>query len=146
MIKKVGVLLLALFFTSFFVIAQNNGTNNVPASTNNVEKAYQCLENLIDDKDQDDISLQEAVFSNLALGSNSKLKSVIDAEKGNNCWPSSSCTIKDTAQVLLAFERTKKNTDDIETWLLDQAGVASELTWFLQIDIENHELIQSFHP
>jgi len=107
--------------------------------TGTAQAAYQCLENLIDEKDQSDLSLQEAVFSTLALGSDSKLRGVIEDAEDDSCWPSPSCTIKETAQVVLAYERINKNTDDIEAWLTDNSGTATELTWFLQIDISNHQ-------
>jgi len=142
--KKIGALLLILVLTFSFVLAQGNESNNSNGSndddppTDNVDAAYQCLEDLIENKDQSDLSLQEAIFSTLALGGDSKLKGAIEDFEGNGCWPSSSCTLKDTAQVVIAYERINKNTDDVEEWLLSKEETATELTWFLQIDINNH--------
>lgn len=141
--KKAGVLLLVLLIAVSFVIAQNNETPPEDPPENpseGIDKAYQCLEDIIDEKSQEDLSLQDAVFSTLALGSESKLKDVIKDNKKSNedCWPKSSCTLKDTAQVVLAYDRINKNTNDIEDWLLSKNETATELTWYLEIDISNH--------
>jgi len=157
--KKAGVLLIVLLVVTIPLVAAffhnddeggegttqdpdapspTNLPGNIPSGT--ADDAYQCLENLIDEKEENSLSLQEAVFSTLALGSDSKLNNVINSFTDNNeCWPESSCNVKDTAQVLLAQDRIHKNTDDIESWLLDQTGLATELVWYLQIDISNHE-------
>jgi hypothetical protein len=143
--RKVGALLLVFVLSSFLVLAQGNESGNPePPPTDNVDAAYQCLEDLIEEKDQADLSLQEAVFSALALGSESKLKGAIEDFKGSNCWPSSSCTLKDTAQVVIAHERINKNTNDAEEWLLTKEETATELVWYLQLDIDNH-IESSFH-
>src|SRR3989344_6134258 len=73
-----------------------------PAGTS--EEAYSCLEKLIEDKSQEDLSLQEAVFSTLALGKKQKLVDVIKDSEKSNCWPDPACTVKETAQVLLAYD------------------------------------------
>ena len=145
MFKKWSVLILFLFLTAS-VIAQSNSSNNSnqnnpPAQTsgNVIDKAYQCLKTQVDNKVQNTISLQEAVFGTLALGSNSKLVSVIEGKAvGGNHWAESSSQIKDTAQVLLAYDRINKNTDTIETWLKSNRKTATDLTWYLEIDIQNH--------
>jgi len=69
--KKLGVFLIILVFMSFLVLAQNNGSNDSdddsPPLTDDVDRAYQCLQDLIDEKSEGDISLQEVIFSTLAL-------------------------------------------------------------------------------
>jgi hypothetical protein len=75
-----------------------------------IDKAYECLETEIA---ENDVSLQESVFSTLALGSKSKLNDVIEDEEGSDCWPKGGCKVKETAQVLLAYERAGKDTEDI---------------------------------
>ena len=141
MLKK-SVLIVLLLLFSTIVIAQSNATNNSTNTNtgNTIEKAYQCLKSQVDSKSQDAISLQEAVFGVLALGSNQKLVSVIDGKIVNaNHWADSSNQIKDTAQVLLAYDRINKNTDSIESWLLSNNRTAKDLTWFLEVDVDNHE-------
>jgi len=119
------------------VSAQNDTDTTVADSRDAINKAYECLEDQIESKSA--LSLQEAVFGVLALGSNNKLIDVIEDEKSSSeeCWPKAGCKIKETAQVLLAYNRIGRNTDSIENWLLSEATSVTELDWFLQIDIES---------
>lgn len=142
--RVVGILLVFIVLFSFFVIAQSNETNDavdsgVVGEEKSIEKAYRCLENQIDKKDS--LALEESVFSVLAMGSNNKLDKSISDEKSSEseCWPSSGCNIKNTAQVLLAYERVGKSTDEIEKWLLLKEMNAKDLIWYLETDITNHE-------
>jgi hypothetical protein len=136
------VILSILLFTS--VLAQsNNASNNssTVASTGNdiIDKAYQCLRNQINAKTQNDLSLQEAIFSILALGSDAKLEGVINTKAiSNNHWGEGATQIKETAQVLLAYKRLGKNTDAIASWLTANERIATDLAWYLQIDTNTH--------
>jgi hypothetical protein len=140
--KRVLIFFLAFVLALTFVIAQGNVSNSSGSlSTNSesaIDQAYLCLDDRISEKDQSSISLQEAIFGILALGSNSKLISIIDdkAIEGDH-WSESSSDIKDTAQVMLAYERINKNSEDIESWLLSNEISAKDLTWSLQIDVPN---------
>lgn len=98
------------------------------------DKGYSCLANQITNKTS--ISLQEATFGLLALGSQSKLEDVIQNSKNGQeaCWPKTGCTIKETAQVLLANNHRGTPTTDIEQWLLSKKILPTELTWYLEID------------
>lgn len=102
-----------------------------------ITKAYQCLKDRIDEAPR--ISFDEAIFSALALGSYKNLSTVIDSEKKANeaCWPKRGCTIKETAQVALAYQSMGKNTGEVKAWLLSKAKEASDLAWHIEIDIEN---------
>ncbi|MEK6846604.1 MAG: hypothetical protein AABY16_00385, partial [Nanoarchaeota archaeon] len=137
MFKKWLVLIIFLFLTAG-VLAQSNSSNNTTTTTqssgNTIDRAYQCLQTQINNKAQNTISLQEAVFGVLALGSNSKLISVIEGKVvGGNHWAESSSQIKDTAQVLLAYDRISRNTDVVETWLKSNRKTATDLTWYLEV-------------
>jgi cysteine-rich repeat protein len=127
--RKVGVFLfIFVILISISVLAQEE-----------VDEAYACLQDKVDSESSSSLSLQEAVFATLALGKQDKLENTINNEKGSNCWPKSGCTLKDTAQVLLAYDKMNKNTGDIESWLLSKQGASSSLSWFLQIDVTSHE-------
>lgn len=128
-------LFLAILLIGFASAANGNNTFVNNTSGDNIDKAYSCLRNSISNKSS--LSLQEAVFSTLALGSIDKVKTEIENEKGKNCWPKSRCGIKDTAQVLLAYNRINKNSDDIEKWLIGQNATVTDLTWYIEIDTEN---------
>lgn len=143
--KSVLILILAIISISF-VLAQNSSntsSNSGSSSQDVISKAYQCLQNQVNGKEQSSISLQEAVFGVLALGSNSKLVSVIDGKiVSSNHWQETSNPLKDTAQAMLAYNRLGKNTDQIKAWILSKKQTASDLTWFLEIDIGSHEASQ----
>src|SRR3989344_2291362 len=106
--------------------------------TTQIDKAYGCLKDRINETVA--LSLEESVFSVLALGGNNKSIAKIEAMKSSSefCWPSSGCTIKETAQVALAYDRIGRNTINITKWLLTKNGTASGLTWYLQIVTENN--------
>ena len=145
--RVIGVFLVTIILLGVFVIAQENETeenigrsNVVDDSGDKIDKAYQCLEDQIGKKDKGSLSLSEAIFSILALGGKDKLEDIIKDNKrsGEDCWPKNGCTIKDSAQVLLAYDRIGKDTENIESWLLSKAQNAKELTWYIEIDIQNH--------
>jgi len=104
-----------------------------------IDKAYDCLKDKVNETAS--LSLEEAVFSVLALGANDKVMDKIEDSQSSSemCWPSSGCTIKDTAQVALAYDRIGRDTSNITGWLLTKNGTASGLLWYLQIVTENNE-------
>jgi len=105
------------------------------ATSDSVDKAYKCLKSQIEGKT---LSLKEATFSALALGSAGNLVERIESEKdANSCWPKGACKLKESAQVALAYNRMGKDTAQIKNWLLAKRGLASELKWLLEIDITN---------
>ncbi len=119
--------------------SSNTVGTNTATNADVIDKAYQCLRGQIGGKSS--LSLQEAVFSALALGNEKKATDLIVNEKNSReeCWPKAGCKIKDTAQVLLAYDRLNKNTADVEKWLLGKNGTASDLNWYLELDIQNHK-------
>lgn len=140
MSKKIGMfvcvfVLMLAFMTGLASAAESNATKQ------GAEKGYECLESLIDDKTTSSISLQEAIFSTLAIGGEKVLKDKIAEEKSSSteCWPKEKCKVKETSQVGLAYKRISKGTDDIEKWLYTKNGTSNELIWYLEVDITNHE-------
>ena len=132
---------LFVFIISIIIPLVSADTNQ---TTDKVSKAYQCLQNSVNNKTSSQLSLQEAAFSILALGNNDKSKQKLDSENNTvnsnqTCFPRSSCTIKDTAQALLAYKELNRNTDKIENYLISKKASATGLHWFLEIDIENHQ-------
>lgn len=125
------------------VIAENetalissNTNTNVSALNDAKEKGYDCLNKV---SNRTDISLQDAIFGTLAIGYKKNLADKIEAEKStDSCWPKSGCTLKETAQVALAYQRMGKSNEAIRNWLISKNATLTELNWFLQIDITNH--------
>jgi len=117
-----------LFLCNFALAAEN-------VSTDNVNKAYKCLEDQIKNKT---LSLKEAVFSALALGSKGNIVSRIESDRdANSCWPKGACKMKESAQVALAYNRMGKDSAAIKKWILSKNASATELKWLLEIDITN---------
>jgi hypothetical protein len=143
--KSVSIFLIILSLLSFALAqnASNSSSGSSSTSTDAIGKAYQCLQGQVDNKDQNSISVQEAIFGILALGSNSKLISAIDSKivTGDH-WQESSNPLKDTSQVMLAYNRIGKDTSAIKKWILTKKQVATDLTWYLEIDIDNHKSSQ----
>ena len=98
------------------------------AAQEDIDNAFACLEDKIDEKKCEGLSTSEKIFSILATGRcKSELNTIADAD---GCWPDGNCDLKTTAQALLALEKTST-----ENWLFEQNGTPSEITWFLQIEI-----------
>lgn len=102
----------------------------------NVDKAYTCLDNQILTKDCSRLSLQEAMFANLATGNCS---SIINNSRDSTeaCWPNGNCDLKTTSLAILANSRMKYNTTSSEQWLLNQRMTPTNLIWYLEIDSDN---------
>jgi len=140
---KNEVVLASLIFIivlSSFVLADTNATA-IPTQTtddSSITKAYQCINNQLGNKTS--FSLQEAVFGQLALGFQQKLQDVIDDQKSTtyDCWPKAGCALKDTAQVLLLYNKLGKDTSEIKSWLLSRNASMTDLDWYLEADISKH--------
>src|SRR3989344_2709599 len=130
--KKRGILIF-LFFA--FAIMSSLNAN---ASVESINKAYQCIEDLVKDTT---ITLDEAIFSALANVKNNKVMSVIDNERSTteNCWPKSACSVKTTSQVALVYDHLGRDTTNIIKWLKSKNATVSGFTWYLQVTIDNNE-------
>ncbi len=122
--KKEGfivVLTILLVFSSYLVIAQDS----------KVDKAYQCLNDKVDDN-CDSLTAEEKSFAAMAIGE--CVSELAEDSNNEECWPSSSCRLRDTSLAILAFRRNSRSTDDAEDWLIRQTENPDDLVWFLEID------------
>jgi hypothetical protein len=127
------IALLALSFIS----AANDTVSSDPYSS-----SYTCLKSQIDSRGYSSLTIEELASSLLALGYDGARQSALVSElekrkSSENCWPSSSCTLRETSLVLLAYNYIGKNVDAIKNWLLNQTMSTKDLTWFLQIETTN---------
>jgi len=131
--KKVlfTILFLFLMLNLSFVLAEETTEEDL-SELDKVEKAYQCLEDKIEEQTCEDLSTEEKIFSLLAVG-DCKAE-LIDDSREEKCWPKSRCDTKTTAQAILALDRTSFNTEDAEEWLLSQNTTLSDIVWYLQIE------------
>ena len=144
--KKLGVLILILFIMSAVLVLAddtNTSTNTSVTDTSlvGVDKAFDCLETLVETRNCSSLTTEEKAFALLALSYDPELrddcKNALMAEKdSNNCWPAGSCKLKETALVTLALHKLNEDTGDYETWLLNQNKTIENLIWYLQIDAD----------
>lgn len=140
--KRVLIGLAILFLIMFisFVFSEDNLTNTDSGSSlseddEKVNDAYACLENKVSGKCAA-LSSEEKIFTLLAIG---KCKDEVIADAlSDECWPSSKCEIKRTAQAILALDKsTTYDTNPAQEWLLTQQGSPEDVDWYLQIESDS---------
>jgi len=113
-----------LLLISFASISAENLTQ--------VENAYTCLKDKIEDRTCQSLSPEERFFSYLSVRHCGA--EILEDSVNNECWPSNGCLVKSTAQAVLALNEADQNTEEAETWLLSQKKIPNELTWYIQAD------------
>ena len=117
------VLLTIVLFLPFILGAEGDAEK--------IALANSCLKDKIDQKKCEFLSIEDKIFSVLAINEcNSELR---DESFENECWPSGNCETLTTAKAILALEKNT-NTNKAEDWLISQNATASTMQWFLQID------------
>ena len=123
-----GVLILVIVIP--FIVADNS--TSITSQSEKINSAYNCLKNLIDSKGCDSLSTEEKIFSLMTV---SKCKSeLIDDSDSGKCWPKSHCSIKTTAQALIALDEIHSDTSKPKEWLLKHEILPSDIIWYLQIE------------
>jgi len=123
--KEVLIIFLILFLGFTFISAATNAS---------ASKAYDCLLSKVEGSkcSSSSLTLEDKIFSLLAT---KQCKTEVLSEKSSqDCWPSSACDIKITAEALLALKNVDYDTSDGASWLLSHNMTPTGLTWFLQID------------
>ncbi len=122
--KKQVILFFVLIFLSL-VFTQST------SAAGNVSLGYECLLDKVEGKCLA-LTLEEEIFSLLSVG---ECKSdVVSKSKNNECWPSTNCNLKTTAQALIALEKTTFDTTKGENWLLSKKAIPTDITWYLQTE------------
>lgn len=114
----------------------NSNSGDISITTNDetakINKAYSCLNKLIDEKKCGGLTLEQKIFSYLATA---KCKNELTSDSSSNgCWPKSSCSIKETAQAALALSQRGSASKKSAEWLISQNTTPSDLIWYLQIE------------
>ncbi len=137
--RKEGCVFAVLFLISVFAVA-----GVLADETANVQKAYTCVENLINTtKPCSVLSTEEKIFSLLSVGKckDALIQDMKIGRSPSSCWPEnkggSVCDIEMTSKVVLALDSVGANTTASQEWLLAQKGVSTDLDWFLEIDSED---------
>jgi len=129
--KRVGVFIF-LILVLLINMAIISTAFTVEEESEKVSLAYNCLNNAIDAKDCSRMTLDQTIFSLLAVGRCET--EVYDASLNMECWPKSNCDIKITSQALLALDENSEDTTLAENWLLAHNATPTNLDWFLEID------------
>ena len=119
---------LLLVFTLFLIPLS---TINAADELKGLESAYTCLDKRINSTGCSALKFEEKVFSYLASGNCGNELSL--ENRSNECWPKSGCTLKSTAQAILALN-SNVNTTKAENWLLKQTTSPENIEWFLEIE------------
>jgi hypothetical protein len=123
-----GLFLIFLVFASLSFLHAQTLSNQ----TGEVDKAYECLSDLIDERTCGSLSTEEKIFSLLALDECGT--EVNEDSSDGECWPKGDCNLKTTAQAVLALDNTNQNTGAAQNWLLSQNATPPQLVWYLQIE------------
>lgn len=121
------LLLLSLLLSLSFVLAEENITD----AKTKIEQAYDCLDSKVSGR-CGGLAPEEKIFTLLANGQCKE--EVIASSLNGECWPNSGCTLKQTAQAILALGQTAQDTARAEEWLISQNTSPPGVEWYLQIE------------
>ena len=116
-------LIISLIFIISFAIADE--------TDDKINNAYTCLTNKVQGKCST-LSLEEKIFSLLSI--EQCQAEVLATSNNNQCWPSSNCNLKTTAQAVLALDNVGVDVTNASSWLLSQKTTPSTIDWYLEIE------------
>ena len=130
--KQVCIILILAFLFISVVSAQNQTA---------IDKGYACLTTEVNSRIST-ITPEELSFSLLALSYNFSMLPLVRDEliargQANECWPSGSCSLRNTALAVLALDNAGEDTTAAANWLSAANATPSGLEWFLQVDPDN---------
>lgn len=125
--KRVLLVFTILFLISLISLA----ISQEATETEKIDKAYECLEDKVEGKCSS-LTSEEKIFSLLAI--NECKTEVIEDSVDEECWPSTGCKLKTTAQAVLALDNSNSNTQKAEDWLRSQNRTPPGINWFLEIE------------
>lgn len=102
-------------------------------------EGYACLEEKIDEKTCEELSLEENIFSVLATGK--CLDELLGLVKEENCWGENGCDIKTTAQAIISLREQNQNVTPYVSWLKSKNLTSRErgMDWFAQLDVTDSQ-------
>jgi hypothetical protein len=132
--KKRVLFILGLFLVALLagvISAADDDLENM-TEEERVSLAYDCLYDSIQEKNCSRLSLEEQIFSLLAIGE--CYDEVMDASRLEECWPKTGCDIKTTALAVLALDNANQDIEKAKDWLLSQNATPTDLNWYLEIE------------
>lgn len=120
-----------LIWGIFFVIALFLSVNASAAiNDTKINQAYSCLQN----KTQNcSTSLDDNIFTLLSLKTCSQAVSNASSPS-EQCWPKSSCNVKQTSMALWALSEAGSDTSSGVEWLLSKQSSPTNIEWYLQME------------
>lgn len=99
-----------------------------------VDEGYDCLNERVSQRTCEDLSLEEKVFSSLAIGKCTE--EILDEAESDSCWSGDypDCKLDLTAKVALALDKSGESYEDSVDWLSSQNKTTENLDWFLQVE------------
>ncbi len=134
--KRGKILLFVLILSSIIILPLI-----FSAEQDHAQEGYDCLEEIIDERGCGSLTLEEQVFSLLAI--KTCQDEIENSMSSSNCWPDSGCDIKSTAQAIFALSERNQDTKDAQDWLLTQTKAAEGLEWFLEIETSSPSVCTS---
>ena len=139
---KKGVIFCFLFvFIILTIFPSVSALLNATQEKQKVDMAYACLESKVKNVTCSSLTEEERIFVLLSTGQ-CKTEVLADSSNAGECWPSGNCRIKTTAQAILALDNVGASTSKAQSWLLNQTGGVTELSWFLEIESPNQTSCQ----
>jgi hypothetical protein len=120
-------ILIALSINNLDIISSEDNSEE-----NKINLAYSCLNEKVNIKTCNALSIEEKIFVSLAIGKCEE--EINNSSKNNECWPKTNCNIKNTAQSIIALNKNNIETEKAENWLVSKKLSPSEIVWYLQIE------------
>ena len=130
--KKKGSIFVFLVLILLINIVFISAELTVEDEEEKVALAYDCLKDKIEIKDCTRMTIEQAIFSLLAVGQCKD--EVIDGSADLKCWPKQNCDLKITSQAILALNEVGEDTIEAEEWLMSNNATPTDLDWFLEVD------------
>ena len=99
-----------------------------------IDKGYNCLENVTSERGCEQLSLEEQIFTSLAIGKCTD--NIINSSVEGECWAGErpGCQLETTSKAMLALDKAGKRIGSYGDWLVSQNSTADALTWYLQVE------------
>lgn len=133
---KRDVIILAVFLLLFlpFSAAQENASVNIDDTTvvDGKDQAIECLRE--ETQSCSELTFPQLVATTIATGRCATELASRSSPDGT-CWPEGSCTVKGTAQALLALDEAgKTGLGDAVDWLMSQNDSPETMEWYVQVE------------
>ncbi len=114
-----------------------NATTTIAANLSKIDKGFACLTTQVKSDCSGATTIQEIALTIMASPSTvtqACYDRLLTYKKTEGCFGTSSCSVRDTALAILAINHVGQNTEQYESWLMNQSMNADDLVWYLEQD------------